>query len=665
MPGLIPPLLLLLFGAWCGTFAWGPSSWASAAAAFSLLGLLALAGFPWRDPLRLGDGGRFLPAALWIAAAGSAWASPVPRAGWAFLILLPAFLGLPAVVERCWRREADRRLGLRGVALAVIAVALWALVDWLALGSPRPAMPLGHHNLLAAWLVILLPLAVAPAREAGPWRFAGWMAAALGGGTVLATRSLAACAALAVEILLAAYASRGRSRRRGGWALLLAVMVAAAALQLPRAMAIVTGKDPSARARTSYLAAGVEGFTARPILGWGPGSTPWTAAAFLDPVPGVSPWGESVGDLHSLPVQIGYELGVTGLLLAAGLALLFFARRLGERQEGRDPALLMGGLLGLAGGLVAATGSAALNVTALPLAAAVAAGAALAGSRGRTLSGSTLPARVYALAALALLGPLEVARWHYDRARIADGQGRAKEAREEVATAARIDPLFPLYSMRLALLRGRDPREGDAAAGQALKAAELSRGVPALWLVAGILGRSSHAPWAGEALDVACRLDPLEPFSPFEAMLANRGRPEAPAYGAQALLAEPRLATAASWESKDGLYARTLEAVRTWPDVDAGWKEAFLAAGSPVKVRSGRLDWLELTLDTEQRETFSLTAFRRRPWQTRWGLLKVHRDAWERFAVPPAAASSGTSPRFLDGSPCRKRSLSGQSLLTH
>jgi len=37
-------------------------------------------------------------------------------------------------------------------------------------------------------------------------------------------------------------------------------------------------------------------------------------AAFLQPVPGVNPWGEAVGELHSLPVQIGYETGATGLL---------------------------------------------------------------------------------------------------------------------------------------------------------------------------------------------------------------------------------------------------------------------------------------------------------------------------------------------------------------
>ena len=339
------------------------------------------------------------------------------------LILLPAFLVLPGVVERCWRLEEDRRRGLRALALAVAGVALWSLIDWLALGSPRPAMPLGHHNLLAAWLVILLPLAVLPARETGAWRFAGLAAGGLAAAAILASRSLAGCAALAAAALLAFGARAGRSRRRWGWLALLAAALLVSLVQLPRALRIASGADLSAQARGAYLAAGIEGFQARPMLGWGPGSVPWTAAAFLEPVLRVNPWGESVGDLHSLPVQLAYELGVTGLLLVAGLIVLFFVRRIAEREEGRDPALLLGGLLGLGSGAVASLGSGALAVTALPLAAAVAAGAALAGSgRGKARS-SRLPVRIYALAALLALAPLEIARWHYDRARLAGADG--------------------------------------------------------------------------------------------------------------------------------------------------------------------------------------------------------------------------------------------------
>jgi hypothetical protein len=667
MAGLAPPLLLALFGAWCGTFAWGPDSPASAVAAVSLLGLLLWTGPSWQDPLRLGASGRLLPPALWIVMAASAWASPVPRAGWMPLLLLPAFLALPEAVERCWRREEDRRRGLRALALTVAGVSLWALIDWAVLGSPRPAMPLGHHNLLAAWLVIALPLAVLPAREPGPWRFAGLAAGGLATAAVLASRSLGGCAALATVALLAftSQAARtGRSRRRV-WGALLAVALLLAALQLPRVLRIAAGTDPSAQARGAYLAAGVKGFMARPILGWGPGSTPWTAAAFLDPVPGVNPWGESVGDLHSLSVQIAYELGLTGLLLAAALAVLFFARRIAEREEGRDPALLLGGILGLAGGAVASLGSGALAVTALPLAAAIAAGAALAGSgRGRSRRGSPLPARVYAAAALLALAPLELARWHYDRAVAADETGKTAEAEAQLAAAARLDPLFPLYPMRLALLRGRRPGGGATAAALALRAAERGRAVPSLWLVAGVLGYSADRPWAGEALERACALDPLDPFPPFYGLLAARADPDAPGRGAQALLNDPRFAAAVFWERRPDLLAQALATARAWPEVDAGWKEALLAAVPPAGARSGPLLPVELTIDTKEGETLSLTAFRRRPWPARWPLLQVRQTVWDGLRVPPAAASKGTSPRFFHAAPCRRRALSGQGLLT-
>ena len=676
MAGLLPPLLLALYGAWCGTFAWGPAAAASAVAAVALLGMLFWAAPSWQDPLRLGASGRLLPAALWIAAAASAWASPVPRAAWSFLLLSPAFLALPGAVERCWRREEERRRGLRALALVAAGVSLWALIDWGFLGSPRAAMPLGHHNLLAAWLVIVLPLAVLPAREPGRWRLAGLAAGGLVTAAVLASRSLGGCVALvAVAGLgLAASAARGVRGQRGrpwrAWGALLVVAVVLSLAQAPRVLRIVSGGDPSVRARSAYLAAGIRGFAARPMLGWGPGSTPWTATAFLDPVPGVNPWGESVGDLHSLSVQLAYELGVTGFLLAAALAVLFFVRRIAEREEGRDPALLLGGVLGLAGGAVASLGSGAVAVTALPLAAAIAAGAALAGSgRGKARRSSPLPVRIYAVAALLALVPTELARWHYDRAVAAAEAATADQAaaaEAELASAVRLDPAFPLYPLRLALLRAGRSAEQAAAADLAWQAAQKGKAVPSLWLVAGILGYSAQRPWAGGALETACTLDPLDPYPPFYAMLVRPGDAEAPVLGAQALLAEPRFAAALFWGRHPDLFAGSLAAVRTWPGVDEGWKEAFLnaAASMPPPQAGEPLSRMAVGIDDDAQGTISLTAFRRRPWPVRWDLIAVRQPALERLRIPPAAASPGTAAGFFQASSCRRRATVEQLLLT-
>lgn len=659
MARLVPPLLLALFGAWCGTFAGGATAWGSAAGLATLLAALLWIGSPWRDPLRLGPSGSLLPLALWIAAAVSAWGSPVPRAGRMGVLLLPAFLWLPGVVERCWRTGDDRRQGLRTVALVTAGISAWALIDWLGLGAPRPAMPLGQHTLLAAWLVLVLPLAILPAREAGPWRFTGIAAVGLGAVTVLLTRSLAGTAALAAEAVLGAvWLARTRGGRWKGIAGgLVLLALAGAAVQAPRLVWIAAGEDFSARVRSVYFEAGREGFLARPLLGWGPGSAAWTVHAFLDPVPGVSPPGEAVGELHSLPLQLAYELGGTGLTLALGIVAVFVLRRRAELQTSRDPALLGCGLLGLAGGAVASLGSGAIAVTALPLAAAVVAGAALSAAEREAGREPSLPMRIYAVAAALALLPSELARWRYDRALAAETEGRRAVARQALASAVRLDPAFPLYRMRLALFT-----DGETAARLALRAAEDGGAVPVLWTAAGLLGFSARSPWAGDALDRACALDPFGPFPPFYRMLSAPGSGAAPAYGAHALLAEPRLLAATSWNPQ--LLGLSLEMVRRWPGVDPGWKEALLAAASvPVPSRGPFLRLgLEIdTADTLRGQSLSLPVFRRRPWPARWPLVRIRQDLVLSLDLPPATTLPTTAP---DAFRRVCRSQNGQELLT-
>lgn len=659
MARLLPPLLLALFGAWCGTFAGGATAWGSAVGLAALAAALLWIGSPWRDPLRLGFAGSLLPLALWIAAAASLWASAVPRAGRMGVLLLPAFLWLPGAVERCWPSGDDRRRGLRAVALVTAGISAWALIDWLALGTPRPAMPLGQHTLLAAWLVLVLPLAVLPAREAGPWRLAGIAAAGLGVATVLLTRSLGGAAALAAEALLGiAWLARTRGGRWKGIAAgLVLLALAGAAVQAPRLARIAAGEDPSARARRVYFEAGREGFFARPLLGWGPGSAAWTVHAFLDPIPGVTPPTEAVGELHSLPLQIAYESGGTGLLLAAGIVAVFILRRRAELRTSRDPALLLCGLAGLAGGAVASLGSGAIAVTALPLAAAVVAGAALAAVERGAGPERNFPVRVYAAAALLALLPSELARWRYDRALAAETAGRRAVAREELASAVRLDPAFPLYRMRLALFE-----EKETAARLALRAAEDGGAVPVLWTVAGLLGFSTQRPWAGEALEKACALDPFSPFPPFYLMLSDPASGAAPAYGAHALLADPRLLAATAWNPQ--LLGLSLEMVRRWPGVDPGWKEALLAVRLPSEPPRGPFDrlWLEIdTADTLRGQSLSLAVFHRRPWRTQWEVVRVRPDLVARLDLPPATSLRTTAPGALRVS-CRSRA--GQGLLT-
>jgi hypothetical protein len=684
--GLIPALLAALFAGWCGNLLGGVTAGGSVGALAALLLTLAVFGGPWRDPLRLGRTGRLAPLALWLAVAAGAWLSPVPRAGLEAVVLLPAYLCLPGAIANCWKSGAAKVLGTRGVAAAVALLSVWALIAQrgggeasfaasaaaadpvgVASGGTAPGagvvlMPLGHHTLLATWLVTLLPLALLPLREKTAWRWLGAGAGALGIAGVMAGRSLAGGAGLACEALIAALwlawrldagavAGAGRRARRRLAGALVLLGLALAASQLPRMARIAQRQDASALARTVYIQAGWSGWWERPWLGWGPGSVPWTAAWFLAPRPGLNPWGEAVGELHSLPVHLAYETGALGLLGALITAGAFMRRRWTERRAASDPGLLAAGCLGLAGAAFAWLGTAAIAVSALPLALAAAAGAALAGGAiagppaREPASRLSRAACVYGLAAAAALMAPEAARWHYDRAVAAGQAGRQPAALSELAAAVHLDPRFPLYRMRLALLRdGSGPRAGGAFL--ALSAARDAQGVGLLWLVAGILGRADGEVWAPAAFEQGCALDPLSPFPPFYLMASAPDAPAAPRLGARALLAEPRLMAATFWEGREPLFRRVLEEVRGWPGVDAGWKLALLRAAPVPESRRGAIARQELTIDAGGfTQATSLHLFRRLPWQARWQLIRLREGLLGPLDLPPATSLEGTDSR--------------------
>ena len=663
---LAPAAGLGLLSAWAGTFA-GAASGGGAAATHALLLAAALAAFAaWRGPLALGRRGRFLLPALWLTAAASAWVSPVPRAGLAAAVLLPAFLLVPAAVARAWPDPQARRTGLAGLAAAVLGISLWALAAWLAGRTPRAAAPLGHHNLLAVWLLALLPPAVVPIRTPGPGR---WLSAAAGGSgfaALAATGSLSALLGAAVAagaLLVGGGAGRGRrgempgdaARRRGARrrrpavlaALLLGGVVLGAllALALPRLRAVLAGRDPSVGARAVYLEAGLAGAAERPVLGHGPGSTPWTVAEHLRPVPGVSPPREVVGDLHSAPVQLLYELGATGLLLALAAFGLFLFRRLRALPRAADPPLVGAALLGLAGSGAALLAQAPFAVPAVGAAVAVSAGAALAGEgvrwpRAGRRGLPALAALAYAAVAAAVLVPLDRAHLAWDRARRAPGR---PEARLALADAIRLDPSFPLYRAALAATVLDDPRAGPAerraAATEALEAAEGAFAVGPLWLLAGRLAVAADEPWAPIALERACTLDPLDAAAPFLLVVADPASPALPDRAGRALLAEPRLAAAAIWEGREEALTEAVRRVDAWPGIDPGWRETFRRRvhGWRTEV-AGDLDELVVGVDLRGSESFSPVAFRRLPRPLEIGVVPIRVELARQIDLPPASA---------------------------
>ncbi|HET9766622.1 MAG TPA: hypothetical protein VFS60_07235, partial [Thermoanaerobaculia bacterium] len=210
LPAFIPATFLALFGVWCGTFYYGAS--ATAVVVGHLL-LLAAAAWAWRgwDPLRLDPRAKALVPLLWLWLVLAMRASPVPRAGWLAVALLPAFLALPAAVARCWATPEARCRGVLAVAMVAGAVGVLALAGALWQGSPRAAQPLGNAVALGTFLAMVAPLALAAVLdEHGRWRWAAVAALGLALLGLLATRSVAALAALAVGALVAL--PRGRRR---------------------------------------------------------------------------------------------------------------------------------------------------------------------------------------------------------------------------------------------------------------------------------------------------------------------------------------------------------------------------------------------------------------------------------------------------------------------
>ena len=676
MRALLPAALLALFGGWCGTFYYGAS--ASAVVIGHLL-LLGAAAWAWRgwDPLRLGPRAKAVAPLLWLWLVLTMRASPVPRAGWLAVALLPAFLALPAAVARCWETAEARRRGALAVAVVAGAVGATALIGAAWQGSARAAQPLGNAVVLGGFLAVVAPLAMAAAMgERGAWRWTAAAALALALAGLLATRSIAAVAAAAVGAAVAL--PRGRRR----W--LLVPLLAGGVLLGPRLARVASGDDGSMQARESYWRGGLRGIAERPLVGWGPGATAWTLATHIVPRPGANPPGEVPADLHSLPLQLGYELGLPGLAIAGVLAFAFARarRRGGAAHDAED--LRRAGLAGLAAGATALVAGPTLATTAPWVALALAAGAALAGGDGPVTSAATQssplandaasvdnsdatakPQRrwrrdppvgwLYAAVALLLLAPLDIAHACYDAARAMPAR-----ASSWMAVAAELDPEMPLYRARLGWLAGDATRRRL----ELERAAAGAPGVAALQLAAGWASRVSAAPGESNGvahLEAACSADPLAGTAPFLLAFAQPDSPRAARLAARAVLADPALLASIDFEARPDLLAAALAEVARWEGIDTGLRKAIVdVAASLPSPGHGPIGRRGVAMDAEATTATSLNAFRRLPWPQSLGFVGVRLPearmlsglagaGWllstRRGALPQPCATSGSGRR--------------------
>jgi len=608
--------------------------------------LLALPGaLELRNPWRLGNKARWLLVVSIAGVAASWWWSEVPRAGRVGLTLLPALLLTPAAVARTLSTADARRRAVAAWGLAVTLVALFALIQAVRFGGPAAA-PLGHHNLLGVWLAIALPVAAVGWRHGGAHRAISALAVVSGAAALADSRSLTAAVALAVAAGVAA-----RRRRRGQVEVLLGVVLLVAGLALPRLARIARGDDLSVAARQAYAAGAALGVLERPWIGWGPGSLPWTFARVVDPVPGVNPSGELIGDPHSLPLQLAYELGLPVVLLVAVVILAFVARRWRRLPLAVDPSLALAGQASVAAAIAASLAGAWLAIPALPLTALLGAGFALGGEgrsarpskRGRV---ATMVAGIYVVFAIVVLAAPSRAHFAYQRAA---GSTDAGEQAAQITLAARLDPTFPLYAARRSWLVAPPKR---ASWLSAIDAAKSAQGVAPLWLRAGALSlKSKQRSATVEALRRAMFVDPLSAAAPFLLFEASGGREID--CGARALLADPHLAAAILFRGREPLRRAVLDRARRWRGVDAGWRRQLVRQALHAAPGGGAETDLVVRMDRVPALSASVYLFRRSPWPAELARIRLDGSAARRIRLPPASGLASSSreafPRFTCG----------------
>lgn len=228
-----------------------------------------------------------------------------------------------------------RRVGWTVMAAFFLLVAIASLAEWLAplgrdtlgqLIAARNPYPLGHANYTAGLSLLILPVAAALAwRERGGRRLAGGAGVLLGLAMLFSSGSRGGMIALAVVAALAILVSplRRRTKVRIAVGAVVAAAVFVAANPRTRAMLLPRPADTppniSNVQRSAMLVAGLRMGRDRPLLGWGPGTTP---LAFPRYRAGLNGGAEDVLQLHDVPVALWAELGLAGLACAAAGVLL-------------------------------------------------------------------------------------------------------------------------------------------------------------------------------------------------------------------------------------------------------------------------------------------------------------------------------------------------------
>jgi O-antigen ligase len=302
-------------------------------------------------------GGRWVALAVTFTVFASAIASPYRSASLLFgalpLSAVAAFLVIFDWLHADPARTEQRRHQLwRSAAWFGVAIELTSLVLWLAwivvpnggrIFDARNPYPLGHSNYTAGLALLMLPGFCASAlRPRGPARIGAAVGTALAVVMLLSSGSRGGVLSLGAVLAGALLATR---MPRGRKCLVALGCVGAAivlALANPRTRALFSPPDAGAPPNLSNVqrsAMAVAGWRLgldRPLLGWGPGTTPLAYPRYRA---GLDGGAENVLQLHSLPIQIWAELGFAGL----AAALAFIAVALRHSRHDRVAAITLAG----------------------------------------------------------------------------------------------------------------------------------------------------------------------------------------------------------------------------------------------------------------------------------------------------------------------------------
>jgi putative inorganic carbon (hco3(-)) transporter len=305
--------------------------------------------------------------------------SPVPTAAAKGLLKLVSYLGVYALMHevlsaapRWWDRIVASLLGgslltsvigLRQLYADTTELARWADPTSVAAGTVRIYSTLDNPNLLAGYLLPILPLAlVASLRWRQPARRLFALAAlVLGIAALVLTYSRGAwmglvAAAAVVVVLLAIQQTRRWPplwRRLvpvlvlvGGAALLAVLVVQVEPLRV-RVLSLLAGRgDSSNNFRINVWLTALDMIQARPWLGIGPGNDAFNQIYPLYQQPRFNAL-----SAYSIPLELAVEAGIPGLVAGIGLVLASLRRGLAIWRRNTAMALPALGVLAVIAGL--------------------------------------------------------------------------------------------------------------------------------------------------------------------------------------------------------------------------------------------------------------------------------------------------------------------------